>query len=244
MNLSQVKKQKKLFTLIYLLFLVIIIGVFTLFIIFQENSPYGGLVFFIVLIPLFVLSLYFKPKIEYLNHQYYLLKLLEEPITPVKYKQNVFDKTWSQSILTKGKYKRQTNNDDYLLLYKVDKDPYKPKKKSYQTLEAILIHKHQDVNFNNENIKNDLKVLEETHLKNFRNRSIVLLQFMEVSSFSEETIKLIKELAYYKTKGTFHLILNIGINTKTKEALYVDGENKLYINYFSYGLKLINTYLN
>ncbi len=244
MNLKDVKKQKRLFTIMYLAFLVVIIGVFTLFIIFQQDSIFGGVIFFVVLIPLFALSLYFKPKIEYLNHQYYLLKLLDEEITPTTYKQNVFSKTWPQSVLTKGKYKRHKNTNDYYLLYKVDKDPYRPKKKSYQTLEVILIHKHKNTNFNIEEVKNDLKELELEHLKNTTNKSIVLLQFMEVDNFNEETTKQIKEVAYYKSKKTFYLTLNIGINTNTKEALYVDGENKLYINYFSYGLKLIDTYLN
>lgn len=244
MKIEQVKKQKRLFTIMYLLFLVIIVGVFVLFVAFQDNQKTNGFIFFIVLIPLFVLSLYFKPKIEYLNHQYYLLKLIEEDITPIKYKQNVFHKLWAQSILTKGQYKRHQNNDNYLLLYKVIKDPYKPKKKSYQTLEAILIHKHKNISFNIEAVKEDLFELEATYLKDFKNRSIILVQFMEVDEFNEQTINNIKELTYYKNKRTFHLTLNVGINTTTKEALYVDGENKLYINYYSYGLKLIDTYIN
>ncbi len=244
MELLKIKKQKKQIMLLYVMFLVLIVSVFVFFVIFQRESFYAQLIFILVLFPVFGLSLFFKPKIEYLNNRYYLLLLLEEDIKPLKYKQNVFKEGWAQGILTKGKYLRHIDNNDYVLLYKVIKDPYKPKKKRYQTLEVILIHKHKNVNFYLDEVNQNISKLQEEHLKQFTYKSVVLLQFMEVDDFNTEVSNKVKDATYLKQKNTYYLTLNIAINTKSKQALYVDGENKMFINYFSYGLKLIETYIN
>lgn len=239
MELQKIKKQKRLITIIYLTFLGIIVSVFTFFVLYQSESKYAGLIFFLVLIPMFGLSLYFKPKIELLNNRYYLLLLLEEEILPKKYKQNVYASNWPQNVLTKGKYFRALDTKDYLLLYKTDRDPYKPKKKKQQILELILIHKNQKESFYISEVNEKIIELENTLLKEYKHKSVVLLQFMPVNSF-ESVNDIIKDLTYYYRKNTFYLTLNVAINTKEKEALYVDGENKMYIHYFSYALKLLN----
>ena len=244
MNLDKIKRHTRFITLFYFLSLVIIIGLFIAFTIPKNLSPWTNILFFLILIPLFFLSLYFKPKIDHLNRQERLLLLLEEEQFPVKFKQDVYGRHWPQNVLTKGNYLRKEDNDEFLVLYKTDKDPYKPKRKKQRILEVIVIFKKETSSFSDFNLNAIINDLEKEHLLNLKQKRIVVLKFMPVENFHEKTIHKVKDIDYRKVKNAYYLTLNVAINIKSKQALYVDGENAAYIFYYNYLKKLLHKYLH
>jgi hypothetical protein len=180
-------------------------------------------IFLVVFVFLFVISLYFRPRIEYYSAQSRLDQLISTSNAPIASPIEVASDPWITNIQQMG-FILNKEFKDYYLAHRIHSDASSIVTKR-GILEVIVYVRNQDILYTDERFNRVIRQIEEEYSKTktrYHHYTILIIKSGDV--MTEETKKQVDEVYFNKSNHRFITIIHAYAIKKTKQLYFLHSD--------------------
>jgi hypothetical protein len=240
-QLNYYKKKRNLILFFTLLPLVlgIIVGI-----IFQHVLVIEFDILMSIFIPLIIVYLVYinilRRKLSYyvMYYNYYHMLTYQEGIKDVQ--GLLFTKSWLKKFETDG-YKNSLETDDYIVFHKIHKK-LDNIVSSGHVLEAIVVAKHNEVDFYSEEIETHIEEKINSYEYSNKVKKQIFIQIKRYDELTESIQSEINEIINYKYNNQYFIHLNVGYSHKDNKVYFLCPKKRYPNKFFYYACQQVKKY--
>ncbi len=217
-------------------FIVYILGVTYLiwesYLLFSNSSYAYALTFALLLITLFVISL-FRAKLDAIINMSYLVKIRKNAGEPLIIKR-LKAKEFLHTYLISNNYTMFAKDVSYVMYYKVEKDHIKKMLRNY-ILEIVVYINDSENEFYLEIVDEQIQKLQEMLRKEKKKvEKLLITQFKAVDELNEQTKESIKEIVFIRSQSGIISTINVGLHYESNLAVLLYSDTYSPSLYYAY----------
>ncbi len=202
------------------------------YLLFSKSSYAYALTFALLLITLFVTSI-FRAKLDAIINMSYLVKIRKNAGEPLPIKR-LKAKEFLHTYLISNNYIMFAKDSNYDLYYKVEKDHIKKMLRNY-ILEIVVYINDSSNEFYLESVDEQIQKLQEMLRKEKKKvEKLLITQFKAVDELDNQTKDSIKEIVFIRSQSGIISTINVGLHYKSNHAIMLYSDTYSPSLYYSY----------
>lgn len=182
-------------------------------------------IFLVVIVILLIISLYFKPRIEYYSHQTRMDELLLNSNPPIAAPLEISSDAWMVATKNMG-FIFNKEFKDYFLAHRIHMDSTSIMTKR-GILEVIVYIRNSDLNYTDDRYNRVIRQIEDEYAKTknrYHHYTIFIIKSED--QFNDEIKKSVDEVYFNKSNHRFITIIHGCAIQKTKQFYFLHSDQK------------------
>jgi hypothetical protein len=202
------------------------------------NSDIKWSIFLIIVVILFIISIYFRPRIEYYAQQKRMDDLIETSLPPIASPIEANSDGWISNLQMMG-FVLNKEFKDYYLAHRVHLDSSNIVTKR-GILEVIVYIRNQELQYTDDRFNRVIRQIEDEYAKSknkYHHYSILIIKSGKL--LTEDIKKAVHEVYFNKSNHRFITIIHAFAIEKTKQIYFLQSETKSPNLFYEEAIKVL-----